>query len=175
MCQASKKADAVVNAAALGELMDIALNVHRRYGRLGTLGQDEEKFKARMYLHLQHACMSRVVHASAIAMTVFEDATDPFCARLPDHTKSASPFRNQPKPQPKSTETTPSSGCYLCPATDHYCNNEKFHPLINGKHKPLSDAEKEAILKRIETSALSQTYKNIEKQKVKRYWSQHSL
>ena len=175
MCQASKKAEAVINAAALGELMDIALNVHRRYDRLGALGQDEERFKARMYLHLQHACMSRKVHASAIAMTVFEDATDPFCTRLPGHTKSASPFRNPPKPQAKYNEPTPSSGCYLCPATDHYCNNEKFHPLVNGKHKPLSDKEKEAILKRIETSSLSQANKNIERQKVKRYWSQHSL
>ena len=39
MCQASKKQNAVVNAAALDELMDmdICLRVHRTYKRMGTL------------------------------------------------------------------------------------------------------------------------------------------
>ena len=181
MCQASKKSIAVANAAALGELMDIALRVHRTYDRMGTLGfPDSFRFKARMFLHMQHACMTRVVHASAIAMTVFEDATDPFCARLPEYSKAKAkvPFRPTTTAHAGKevrSETTPTSGCYLCPATDHYCSDRTHHPLVNGKHKPLSDEIKEAILKRIESSSLSPTQKANEKKAVRRYWSQHSL
>ena len=67
------------------------------------------------------------------------------------------------------------SGCYLCTAIDHYYNDRKFHPLVNGKHKPLSDAEKEAIIERIESSNLSQAQIAAEKKSVKRYWAQHGL
>ena len=69
----------------------------------------------------------------------------------------------------------PTSGCYLCPATDHYCSDPKFNPKVNGKHKPLTDAEKEAIIERIESSDLSRTLKNAELKGVRRYWLQHGL
>ena len=180
MCQRSKKPNAVVNAAALDELMDICLSVHRRYERMNVLGQDEDRFKARMFLHIQHTVQTRVCYANAIAMTVFEDATDPFLTRLPGKSKSASPFSSssksfQPTDSQRKQDATPMSGCYLCPATDHFCNNRVFHPLVNGKHKPLSDAEKEAIIQRIESSTLSPTLKTAEKKRVRRYWSQHGL
>ena len=179
MCQASKKANGVANAAALGELMDIALRVHRTYERMGTLGvPDSIRFRARMFLHLQHACMTRVVHASAIAMTVFEDATDPFCARLPEYSKPKKPVRPASAPlacKDVREERAPMSGCYLCPATDHYCSDRTHHPLVNGKHKPISEETKEAILKRIESSSLSSGQKANEKKAVRRYWSQHAL
>jgi len=180
MCQASKKQAAVANAAALGELMDICLRVHRTYERMGTLGVDEERFKARMHLHMQHACQARMVYANAIAMTVFEDATDPFVSRLPGRSKSGS-RKNTPNKARAFDETSrnsdslPTSGCYLCPATDHYCSDRNFHPLVNGKHKPLSDEKKEAIINRIESSNLSPAQKTAEKKSVRRYWSQHSL
>ena len=176
MCQASTKSAAVVNAAALGELMDICLMVHRQYGLMNTLGPDEQRFKARMHLHLQHACQSRVLYASAIAMTVFEAATDPFVARLPNAKSDHSRVKKSPFAEPhRSDGTKPMSGCYLCTATDHFCNNREFHPLVNGKHKPVSDEMKEAIIKRIESSDLTSALKVSEKKRVRRYWSQHGL
>ena len=182
MCQASSKATAVVNAAALGELMDICLQVHRTYERMGTLGTNENRFKARMYLHLQHTVTQRICYAGAVAMTVFDAATDPFYSRLPCYLKaslSESAGRQNSGGKPRSNgnleTSTPTSGCYLCPATDHYCNDPKFHPLVNGKHKPLSTTEKEAIIKRIDSSALSPALKTAEKKSVRRYWSQRGL
>ena len=67
------------------------------------------------------------------------------------------------------------SGCYLCPSTDHYCSDRKHHPLVNGKHNPISEETKEAIMKRIEASSLSPALKANEKKAVRRYWSQHGL
>ena len=157
----------------------ICLRTHQHYELSDSLGPDEIRFKERMFMHLQYACFARVVHSNAIAMTVFEDATDPFVARLPGHKPSEC---RQPDYKTTSTSvgsprdnSTPSIGYYLCPATDHYCNDKRFHPLVNGKHKPVSDKTKEEILKRIESSSLSQAQRTNEKQRVKRYWSQHGL
>ena len=188
MCQASSKTTAVANAAALDQLMEICLRVQGVYERTGQLGTNDIRLKARMYLHLQHACVYRVVYANAIASTVFEDATDPFCARLPGYEKPTSTQRWQ-SPSPKKTPTstrggfdnspkqdaTPVSGCYLCTATDHYCNDKKFHPLVDGRHAPLSPEKKKAILKRIEDSDLTPSLKSSETTKVRRFWSQHGL
>ena len=135
--------------------MDICLRAHRHYELIGSLGPDEIRFKARMFMHLQYACFARVVHSNAIAMTVFEDVTDPFVSRLPGHKPSARQQPNYKQNAPSGSprdNSTPSSGCYLCPATDHHCNDKRFHPLVNGKHQPISDKKKEAILKRIESS-----------------------
>ena len=181
MCQASKKSAAVANAAALGELIDICLRVHRTYDRMGTLGRDEIRFKARMFLHLQYACMHRVVHAGAMAMSVFESATDPFCSRLPEFSKSStrrSPGKTRSgtdASQPESDAKMPLCGCYLCPATDHFCSNRKFHPMVNGKYEPVSDETKAAIMTRIENSPLAHALKDMERKNVKRFWSQHGL
>ena len=180
MCQTSKKQKAVVNAAALGELMDICLRVHRNYDRMGTLGENEIRFKARMFLHLQYACQYRVVHANSIAMTVFEDATDPFCARLPASAKTSTtkrtPNKTRQASQPQQSDnSTPTFCCWLCPRDDHYCNNRKFHPLVNGKYAPITEDTKEAILAKIESSPHSAALKAEEKKKVRRFWSQHSL
>ena len=142
---------------------------------MGNLGKNEIRFKARMFLHLQYACQYRVVHANAIAMTVFEDATDPFVSRLPGQSKAAatrSSFKCTPVTENNSSM---SSGCWLCPAADHWCNDRRFHPLVDGKHEPITNEVKEAILKRIETSDRSQSLKSAERKAAKRYWSQHGL
>ena len=183
MCQTSRRPTAVVNAAALGELMDICLRVHRTYERMGKLGHDEQRFKGRMFLHMQTACVGRIVFASAIAMNVFDAATDPFCARLPGKSKSISTSRQHSSSksrfaassQPSQPAASTTSGCYMCPASDHWCNDRNHHPLVNGKHKPISDETKEAIMKRIESSDLSPALKEAEKKSVRRYWSQHGL
>ena len=183
LCQESTKSTAAVNAVALGVLMDICLRIQDVYSRTGQLGHDNSRLKARLFLHLQHCCMYRVVYANAIASTVFEDATDPFCARLPDYVK---PVTQYTRPQPTTAtsrkydvtppkDATPVSGCYLCTATDHYANDKIHHPMVNGRHAPLSAEKKKAILKRIDDSDLTQSLKASEKTKVRRYWSQHEL
>lgn len=160
--------------------MDICLRVHRTYDRMGTLGKDNIGFKTRMFLHMQYACQYRVVHANAVAMTVFEDATDPFVARLPGQSKSFAPKRSSAKqfmaPDAQtSQDSLQSTGCYLCSAVDHWASDRNYHPLVNGKHKPLSDETKKAIMKRIESSKKSHAMKNADKKRVRRYWSQHGL
>ena len=85
MCQRSSRKVTAANTAALGEMMDVGIRTYRKMNRLGELGPDDIRFKARMYLHLQYMCEHRVFHASAMAMTVFADATDPFVARIPGH------------------------------------------------------------------------------------------
>ena len=183
MCQTSTKPAAVANAAALNTLMDICLQVQHNYQRTGRLGRDNIRLKARLFMHLQHACMYRVVYANAIADTVFDNATDPFCARLPGYVSPASSSLGSPPPLPKNrnagagkpvhNDATPVSGCYLCVATDHYSNDKRFHPLVNGRHAPLSAEKKKAILDRIDASDLNASLKASEKRNVRRYWSQH--
>ena len=135
MCQSSKKTAAVATVAALDVLMDICLSVHRRYERLGTLGENDERFKARMYLHLQHAVQQRVCYANTVALTVFEDATDPFIARLPGKAKpTPSPRKPGNKQQFGDSQynknQSPTSGCYLCTATDHLLlQRSKISPI----------------------------------------------
>ena len=186
MCQRSSRKVAAANAAALGELMDVGLRTYRTMDRLGELGPDDIRFKARMYLHLQYMCEHRVFHASAMAMTVFADATDPFVARIPGHSV-AKKQRQYPSGAEKSrfaggtrkpaVRTPPVSGCYKCPASDHYANDTRYHPVpLDGTKEKLSDETKAAILKRVDGKAsLSEAAKEAEKEKVRQYWSQHEL
>ena len=178
LCQASKKDGAAANAAALGVLMDIALRVYKTMERLGELGPEEIRFKARMYIHLQHMSVHRVLHASAIANTVFADATNAFVARLPAYKKMKKDMygglRKPPVDQNKLKQ--PVSGCYLCTATDHYSNDTRFHPLLpDGTREKVPEKMKKAILERIDKSNLAAAVKASEKEKVQSYWLQHSL
>ena len=184
MCQSSSKKGAAANAVAIGELMDVGLRTYRTMERLNELGTDNIRFKARMYLHLQ--CMStyRVFHASAIAMTVFSDATDPFVARLPaqrgykgrQHSPSPATSASEGRKYTPRKDVSPVSGCYKCAATDHYANDERFHPLReDGSHEKVPEEEKAAIMERIDKSTLSAALKAAEKEKVRRYWAQHKL
>ena len=200
MCQSSSREGAAVNTAALGELMDVCLRTYRTMDRMNELGPGETRFKARMYLHLQYMCTHRIFHASAIAMTVFAEATDPFVARLrarPGYNGRVgyNGHRNGHAGAAAATSTTrttsttassyrktavkntpPVSGCYKCPATDHYANDPRFHPLkSDGSHEKLSDETKAAIFNRIDVSTLSSAAKAEEKEKVRQYWSQHKL
>ena len=190
MCQASSRDGAAVNAAALGELLDIALRTYMRMQRLGELGPNDIRFKAQMYMHLQYMSTHRVLHSGAIAATVYADAVDNFVARLPNHVKQQSytnnfngtkngrtPVRSETNGRGgKKSGASPVSGCYLCPATDHYSNDTRFHPLLpDGTHEKLSDEQKSKILDRIDNAALSSSVKAAEKENVRRYWSQHKL
>ena len=187
MCQSSSREGAAVNAAALDMLMDIGLRTYRILERMDELGPDSIRFKAKMYLHLQYMCMHRVLHASAIADTVFMDAVDPFIVRLPGQSKFrryryttspvSTPSPSGPTPRKPTFKTVPPlSGCYRCPATDHYANDTRFHPVLpDGTQEKVSDADKAAILKRVEKSDLSEAVKAAEKDKVRQYWAQHGL
>ena len=176
MCQSSSKNGAAANAVAIGELMDVGLRTYRTMERLDELGRGNILFKARMYLHLQ--CMStyRIFHASAIAMTVFSDATDPFVARLPAqrgyksrrYSPSSVTSADEGRKPTARKEVAPVSGCYKCRATDHYANDERFHPLKeDGSHEKIPEEEKTAILERIDKSSLSAALKSAEKEKVR--------
>ena len=112
MCLNSPKPVAVANAAALNELLDVAIFLHRHMSKLGTLGVAEVRFKCRMYLHLQFATVQRVMYTSASAMSVFKDATEVFMTRLPQsafrpETPRASPSKASSVAQDQ--RTPPSS------------------------------------------------------------------
>ena len=185
LCSASSKPAAVVNCAALNELMDIAIRLHRHMDRLGTLGSGAIRFKARMYLHLQLATTDRVVYTSASAMAVFKEATEVFMTRLPrsvfkEDSPSASPRSKKPflddtaaSPSvSKSKYGMPRSGCYLCAATDHYCNDRTRHPVdANGKYKKVSSEIQKAIMLRIDRGSNSTEWKTAEKKRVRDFWS----
>ena len=193
MCLASSKPAAVVNAAALNELMDIAIRLHRHMSRLRTLGKGEVRFKARMFLHLQFATLHRVMYTSASAMSVFRDATEVFMTRLPQSAfrdeSSASPAKTPSssresvtgsspgKKTPASKKSyshssgTPRSGCYLCPDV-HYASDRSKHPLdANGKHAMPTKKTQEAIFARIDNESMSDSAKSDEKKKVKKFWA----
>ena len=144
---------------------------------MGTLGPDEVRYKTRMYLHnIQHASQTRVLYVSAIAMTVFDRAVDAFVARLPGYAARSRSARPAPAVGSSwKSAAKPSSGCYLCPAPDHLASNRQFHPLINGRHAPVSDAVKKAVIAHIKSSSLSAADKVIDEAACRGYWSQHSL
>ena len=128
VCSASMKSQAVVNQAAMNELIDIAIRTHRHIQLLGTLDVNETRFKSRMYLHLQYTTIHRVLHVSASAMAVFKDVVDVFMTRLPRSAfsakiSSASPaaaaalyngIPASPAPKTRRSWTKPKAGCYLC-------------------------------------------------------------
>ena len=187
LCIASSKSVGAANAAVFTELLDIAVRVHMQMSRRGTLGNNEIRFKIRMFMHLQYATNYRVLHVGGPAMRAFEAAVDTFGAsRVPQ-------FRNlKNKNERKFPRTArfcaevddssavqigrPATGCYLCPATDHYASNLKFHPRdANGKRKKVSPEDKKAIMARIETADRTPEEKAFEKTQVKQYWVRHAL
>ena len=185
LCSRSSKAAAVVNCAALNELMDIAIRLHRHMDRLGTLGSNEIRFKARMFLHLQFATTERIVYTSASAMAVFREATEVFMTRLPQsafvpQSPSGSPklkksFLDTLSPTTPATQQQygmPRSGCYLCASTDHYCNDKAYHQVgANGKYKKVTPDVQRAIMLRIDRSANSVEWKSAEKKRIRDFWS----
>ena len=187
LCSKSSKPAAAVNCAALNELTDIAIRLHRHMDRLGTLGSGESRFMSRMYLHLQFATMKRVVHTSAAAMAVFKEATEVFMTRLPKNafsssTETASGAARAAKAEHDKHNRSPSksgsgwgkpkSGCYLCAATDHYCSDRSKHPLTqDGKHKKVSPDTQKAIMQRIDNSTASVEWKAAEKKRVREFWA----
>ena len=192
LCLKAASAVATVNAAALNELMDIAIRIHRHMSRLGTLGPDEIRFKARMYLHLQFATVARVVYTSASAMAVFKEATEVFLTRLPASvrsgsavTPSKSPARSPasaaapgtpracvPASPRKNAWSKPKWGCYLCGGMDHYASDRSKHPCERGaKHAKVPEAIKKQLLARIDASKFAEKVKDEEKKKLREFWS----
>ena len=191
LCRRAGTAVAVVSAAALNELMDIAIRIYRQMTRLGTLGPGEVRFKARIFLHLHIMTVQRVMYTGAAAMSVFKSATEVFMTRLPASAfDDSSPVRSPKKPKPtasspaspaacspvstsrKSAWSTPKWGCYVCGATDHYCSNRSIHPLESGaKYPKVSDAIKKKMLARVDASVLTADKKEKEKKKLKDFWS----
>ena len=187
LCAGSSKEVGVANAAFFIELMDIAVRTHGQMLRRGTLGPKEIRFQVRMYLHLQYATNYRVLHSGASAMRAFEAAVDTFGSTKVSSFRSAMKGASSDKGPLSGRKTVlvqrknggtpkPASGCYLCPASDHYASDQKFHPRpANGKRAPLSTETKKAIFDRVDASDLSAEEKHAEKSNVKKYWSQHSL
>ena len=188
VCQRITRASATISCAALGELLDIIVRVHGEYELLGTLGVNNVRLRARTYLHLQHCSHYRVLYTSARAMTAFETAVDYMVARLPSSAfepprrafaRSRGGAERGPagsSPAASAKFGSPStSGCFLCPATDHYCNDARFHAKVNGRYKKMSQADKDAILVRIRNSSKSTAAKAEETRKIRDFWSQHSL
>ena len=66
----------------------------------------------------------------------------------------------------------PKSGCWLCPATDHYCNDRSKHPVnAQGMYEMPSPQDKKAIMSRIATSKHPAEWKEAEKKRVSEFWS----
>ena len=181
MCQSSIKDGAAANAAALGELMDVALRVYRTQERMGELGVNGIRYKARMYLHLQYMSTYRVMHTSAVAMTVFSDATDVFVARLPAFKRRPQYDRLPTSKAPRHAAAPaqaklPLISCYKCASASHRASNTKFHPVnADGSKDKVSAETRKAILAIIDKSNQPEDVKTSERENVKRYWSQHCL
>ena len=183
LCSKSSKPAAAVNCAALNELVDIAIRLHRHMDRLGTLGPGESRFMSRMYLHLQLATMKRVVYTSAAAMAVFKEATEVFMTRLPSSAfrsdsasqRSAKAMHDKQSATPQKSANgwgKPKSGCYLCVATDHYCSDRTRHPTdAEGKHKKPTAETQKSIMKRIDGANSSAEWKAAEKKRVREFWA----
>ena len=187
LCASSSKPVGVANAAVFTELIDIAVRVHLQMSRRGTLGAGEIRFKVRMYMHLQYATNYRVLHTGGPAMRAFAAAVDTFgVSKVPrfriGHDTFVRPTGSKTGGS-KSFKSTndaqvvrPPTGCWKCPAPDHWANDPKFHPRsADGKRAPVSQADKTAILARIEASQRSAEEKLAEKQQVQQYWLKHGL
>ena len=68
------------------------------------------------------------------------------------------------KSAPNQDWRRPLTGCFRCPATDHYASNLQFHPKET-RDIPLTDATKKAIMARIDAADLTPTLKSKEKKK----------
>ena len=196
VCVESSRPAALAASVALGELLDIALRIEREYRRMGMMGPNDVRYKAHMYLHLQYASLHRLVFVRANALSAFERATDAFVSRLPASAftealtgqqrsqvalrRKATTARRHTGPSPSSTArvsnfAVPQAGCYLCPAADHYCNDERFHQKVNGQYPKVTKAMKAVILRRVRESDVDDETKAEREKTIKDFWSRHSL
>ena len=188
LCAKSSKPAAVANAAVFTELVDIAVRVHMQMSRRGTLGNKEIRFKTRMYMHLQHATNTRVLFVGGPAMRAFAAAVDSFgVAKVPrfkllrevtSRSTGSRAFGRKSEMFCEEVQAVkPLTGCFLCPATDHWANDKKFHPRgADGKRQPVSAADKKAIMARVDNADhLTSDEKTAEKQQVREYWTRHNL
>ena len=188
LCMGSDKEVGAVNAVFFQKLLDIAVRTHGQMVRRGTLGVNEIRFQVRMYLHLQYATNYKVLHTGASAMRAYEAAVDTFgAAKVPKFRRksrgvggdgagySGNKFGSGGK-KGGSGLKQPVSGCWLCPASDHYASDPQFHPRpADGKRAPLSAEKKKAIVARVDASSLTADEKKAEKASMRKYWAQHSL
>ena len=182
MCTTSSKPVAIANSPVFTELIDIAVRVHTQMTRRNTLGRNEIRFQVRMYMHLQYASNCLVLHTGGPAMRAFAAAVDTFgVAKVPRFTASgtASGYRYQTRAKcpPVSSEgkpvVMPRSGCYRCPAPDHWASDANFHPKgEDGKRPPITAADKKGIMARVDNdSKMSAEEKRQEKAKIQEYWA----
>ena len=142
LCQKSDKPAAIANAAALAELEHIIVREYRRMERINTLGTNNKRFEILSYIRLQHMTLSRVLHVGPGARRIFNDAIEPFRARLPAPKRSALTAATRSRSvtydksirgitQKTTSAKAPVSGCFLCDAHDHYASDQKIHPWVN--------------------------------------------
>lgn len=183
LCNRSDKYDVHFTVASMNELVDIAIRLHGHMSSLNQLGENESRLTVRLFLHLQHATMTRKLYSSAAAMVVFKEATELFLARIPDSqlgistdssktatAQSQSGSRSSSKTK-KSSSSKPKFSCWLCPSKLHYCNDRSCHPVnSDGKYSMPSDESKKKILALVDASTASQKEKSAEKAKIKTFW-----
>ena len=176
VCANSSKPVATANVPVFVELIDIAIKECDRMTMLGTLGKDSIRLKVLLYLHLMVAVNHGSLYVGSNALRVFRDNVDIFGkAKVPGYAiKSV-----QPKKRPAravAQQASPFTGCYLCPATDHFASDLTHHPRNeDGSRKKVSAATKAAILVRVDATAHSQGEKDAEKLKIQEYWTKYSL
>lgn len=175
LCRADGSAAAMLSATAVDELLDIAVRVYGQMSRSGSLGANDLRFQVRMYLHLQYASLHRKLHASALAMLVFDRQVDLFVSRLPASVASSA---RAPKPvrstvvKRESSSSTPRSGCWLCVSPSHFANDQLYHSRKDGKPIIVKPATKQQILHRIQdNNTMSLADKKAETSAVKAYWA----
>ena len=180
MCAESSKPVAAANAAVFLELSDIAVRAYNAMQRRNQLGKDQIRFKVRMYMQVQMATNDLVLHTSASALRVFDSWVDDFAAmKIPAYkmgNSAAKPWQRKSQyftsQAAAQSSAKPLSGCWLCPSKEHYASDKSAHPA---RPDSLTDETKNAILARIDASTNSDADKKSEKEKVRAYWSQHSL
>jgi hypothetical protein len=175
LCAKSSKPVAVVNAAFFAELSAMAVRVYNNMARRGALGADEFRFSVRMYMSLQVATNELVLHVGTAAMRFMMSSVDEFSAlRISKPSPRVEVSTRGPEKAKRAQRQ--HSGCYMCPSQTHQAWDVKFHPRnADGSRKKISDADKGAILQRIQQSGATTAEKAGEAADVKRYWAQHSL
>ena len=161
-------------ADAMSTLMDIIIEEYDLMKRSNALGLKEFRFKRRMYVQVQFTTQHRVLYAGSVAAGCFERRAKTMFQRFVPDTPT-------PTPSPPKRVTTskfkykPRSGCWLCPATDHYANDPKFHTkLKKGESGAVPEDVKEKILIRLNNSSLSSDEKEVERKEMLAYWEKRA-
>ena len=190
-CRSSESASAAASIVALDKLSEMAIRIHDMMSRAKSMGDDNMRFKVRMYMHLEYMSETGKLHVGPQAMATFRDAIDIFGQKVPGFVVdltgmactpvAASPSKGTPKLSKSSVTkvhnrgrsllSKPKFGCWLCPSMDHYVNKTS-HPT----REKLSDVMKSSILTRIDfCKEYPEAEREAEKKRVRAYWLKHKL